>query len=952
MTEHSSPRFEITKESAVKRFLALNRDRLRRVHGSLTPRQQNFLDALPLLFHTNHPLLPGYVAKDTVFGIAEYSPSPSSVRAVRQLCRSFNYDRRSPPRMALRGLYMMGSPGTIAYSSTSDLDMWLVHAPEIGGPALEQLNEKARRIETFSASLGLEVHFFILDAERFRDGETLTLSDESSGTSQLSLLLDEFYRSSLLVAGLPPLWWRVPARYDKDYSDYVDAAVARGVIDRTDYIDFGALPTIPADEFFGAAVWHLYKSIHSPYKSVLKLLLMETYAAQYRDIRLLSTRYKSNIEANEADLNALDPYILMYTQVEEYLREAQDSVRLEVLRRCFYIKANLALSSTANHHRDDWRVEVIESMVSSWGWTDNQVKRLDQRADWGLEIAIEERRDLSSTLNRSYALVSHFAKEHASESKISRNDLHVLGRKLYSAFEKQSSKIDIITGGICANPVEPSLSLHEVQVEKDNFIWLLFSGAVTPTEGAFQQPIRRSGSAAEIVQWCHLNRLADRATNWHGFPGHSRLNQSALKRVHEMVTEALEAAPAETTADDAGTRPHIARIALLVNVGIDPFADALAGGDVLTSDHNDPFAYGGLAVNLIRSIDLMFVTSWHEAFAFRYTGPSAVLDALAECLQWIVAERAEQEMPTVVSRCFSPDGASLISERVAGVFSETLAAMAKAWRRSTPHFIMQCDEQMHHLKLVKGCPQIVHHANQAQLMRALADAEADCEQRIRFDDGCARAGVLPNIYRRNRTGVVQICAQQRGSRADVYILDERGVLLVDRQECWEMKSLLQHYRSFLEAALPRCQMSRELGATPEVETLEVVASDGRIQFKTFPTEQLNRQPLTLNVLADADSNGHQQFTITVSDREFSTWEHAGSLFVQVAEFVLGQRTQGAIYPIYITDLDLSTRFRQVTGLHALNAYNLLRYKKRIEEQLMRALLSDTVVRAAAAGVAS
>ena len=115
---------------------------------------------------------------------------------------------------------------------------------------------------------------------------------------------------------------------------------------------------------------------------------------------------------------------------------------------------------------------------------------------------------------------------------------------------------------------------------------------------------------------------------------------------------------------------------------------------------------------------------------------------------------------------------------------------------------------------------------------------------------------------------------------------------------------------------------------------------------------MNRQPLTLNVLADADSNGHQQFTITVSDREFSTWEHAGSLFVQVAEFVLGQRTQGAIYPIYITDLDLSTRFRQVTGLHALNAYNLLRYKKRIEEQLMRALLSDTVVRAAAAGVAS
>ena len=197
-----------------KRFLVLNRDRLRRVHASLTPRQRDFIEVMALLFHINHPLLPGYVSRDTPAGIYDYSPSESVIRAAKRMVRSFEYDRRSAARFPIRALYMMGSPGTIAYTRHSDLDMWLCHDSALEQAATELLAEKARRIEVFAAGLGLEVHFFVFDAERFRVGETLSLSDESSGSSQHSLLLDEFYRSSLLVAGLRPLWWRVPARFE------------------------------------------------------------------------------------------------------------------------------------------------------------------------------------------------------------------------------------------------------------------------------------------------------------------------------------------------------------------------------------------------------------------------------------------------------------------------------------------------------------------------------------------------------------------------------------------------------------------------------------------------------------------------------------------------------------------------------------------------------------------
>ena len=44
------------------RFLSLNQTRLQRASSALSTRQQLVLRLLPLLFHVNHPLLPGYVS--------------------------------------------------------------------------------------------------------------------------------------------------------------------------------------------------------------------------------------------------------------------------------------------------------------------------------------------------------------------------------------------------------------------------------------------------------------------------------------------------------------------------------------------------------------------------------------------------------------------------------------------------------------------------------------------------------------------------------------------------------------------------------------------------------------------------------------------------------------------------------------------------------------------------
>src|SRR5690606_28453124 len=127
--------------------------------------------------------------------------------------------------------------------------------------------------------LHFEVHFFLMKAETFSTQRQAGLSSEASGSAQHYLLLDEFYRTALWVAGKVPLWWFIPATQEQEYDNYREKLLIRRFIKSDDVIDFGGLPNIPANEFIGAGVWQLYKAIESPYKSVLKLLLLEVYAS-------------------------------------------------------------------------------------------------------------------------------------------------------------------------------------------------------------------------------------------------------------------------------------------------------------------------------------------------------------------------------------------------------------------------------------------------------------------------------------------------------------------------------------------------------------------------------------------------------------------------------------------------------------------------------------------------
>lgn len=105
---------------------------------------------------------------------------------------------------------------------------------------------------------------------------------EDCGSTQHILLLDEFYRTAVRLAGKRILWNMVPCDEEEHYDDYVMTLYAQGVLTPNEWLDLGGLSSLSAEEYFGASLWQLYKSIDSPYKAVLKTLLLEAYSGNTR----------------------------------------------------------------------------------------------------------------------------------------------------------------------------------------------------------------------------------------------------------------------------------------------------------------------------------------------------------------------------------------------------------------------------------------------------------------------------------------------------------------------------------------------------------------------------------------------------------------------------------------------------------------------------------------------
>jgi adenylate cyclase class 1 len=925
-----------------RRFMALNKDRLRRVQECLDTRQRVFIRLLPLLFHINHPMLPGYLSNMTPCGVCDYSPAKRCIQSARKLAKSFSYQRRAQRRHSIHALYLMGSTGTIAYSKSSDFDIWICHRHGLSEQGVAALREKADGIKCWAESLGLEVHFFLMDAVSFRDKEHQQLSNENAGSAQHHLLLDEFYRTGLLVAGRFPVWWLVPPSYEKYYDEYVDKLIVSRFIKANEIVDFGGLSHLPTEEFFGATLWQLYKAVDSPYKSIIKILLMEAYANQYPNIEILAMRFKNMVHSGDVQLDRLDPYVMMCNTVEEYLFSRRELERLDLARRCFYFKVNEAMSKPDRTGKPSWRRQAIRELVDTWGWSRRKIASLDQRRQWKIKRVLEERQILVDELTLSYRALSRFGREHNNEHAINSDDLNLLGRKLYVAFERKAGKVEKINPGVSRDLSEERLSLHHID-ERRQRGWAIYRGNVLRRDADKHTPLKRTASLLELLAWCHFNGLFSRNPTAISIqPPDSSLSQWELRCVLDCLQQMFPKGKIPRTDMQSLAEQAIVRQAgLFINLARDPMSKLTRNGMQLVSERIDPLSYGGQWENLAVDFETIAVTSWGEVLTYRYAGCTALLDCLCDYFAWSPVDSGTVP-PPLPCFSFSSSRGATIAHRLEQLFNDVTEYFYYNYWRRHARYALRIGQNYYVLKCEHNIPRYRELESQTALLDHLGQPQTAFSP-IRIDRQAMDNSPLALVLDRNLEGVVQLFYQLVGGRAQVYILDERGSLFHQCPAFHDQQTLLGQFQHFLDMVryrLNNTNMPNSLSDKIDIQYFQIA----RNSLEEYVLESVKVNPevgkrryLDVQVIGSLEDERHGSFSIFCGNREFSALEFGEQIFQRVAEHISRKRGGGGGYPIYITDIDVNPAMLGTDNVNGVQSIHFLNYKKRIESLLNEAL---------------
>jgi adenylate cyclase class 1 len=846
----------------------------------------------------------------------------------------------------IQSLFLMGSTGSIAHGGGSDFDVWLCHRSNLEAAGRDELQQKCARVSQWAQEQGVELHVFLIDPAEFRQlRKQAEAGQEDCGTSQHYLLLDEFYRTNIWLAGAYPLWWIIPPEHEHRFNDVARTLVQKRFIRSRDYLDFGGCPAIPPGEYVGAGMWQLYKGVDAPYKSVLKLMLIETYAADPEAGPNLSLSFKQAVFDDRIDFEELDPYMMVYRRLEHSLQRRQVPERLMLARKSFYLKVGERLSQAQIQKDKSWRRLLMERLVAEWGWTVAEQRYLDQRARWKVSEVIQERRVVVAELTGCYRFLSGYARDHQLASSISARDLNLLGRKLYAAFQRKAGKLDLVNPGIAPDIAEDSLAFHHASAPGEpvgSSGWSLYRHTLVSMEEPLPPPLRRSASLFELLAWSHINQILVPGTTLNLSPGDSQARLYELHQLQHVLQQTLSVPLPPVAQETYQGRAQIRQVIFALNVAVDPMQELSSRGLAKISDKTDALGYADEKTNLVMQVDLLLLNSWNEVLVQHFETGDTLIQALKSWLAGLAAgQQWGESLPDSQICCFCATRAPYIAERVRLLLAELVNAFFVQPAVSTSRYILQIDERFFVLQFVNGQPRFAGMDSAEALIEFLGQPQPYFSGLI--VDSFALAGhPLVVMARELRPGALQVFYRTFGLELEIFLSDERGSISYLLVECEHPEEYLAAFVRFLQAILDRKQMHDVLAddeeAVIEIEfyrlrqTLRGLVADADVIVDPIPSEVPEIQVIGEHV--EDDVLTYRLFL----DQQEIIWKTSEEALMTEVAVALRQRFRAGTRPrAYITDLSLPGGWQDDKGFGHRQTLHYLRYRRDIEAALQRSI---------------
>ncbi len=428
-------------------FMTYNIRRMRELIRYLSPKKARLFQLIPLWLHVNAPNIPGYI-KDpqTPCGIYRFPKSGFYKQALTLLKMPDKKMRPLfPKRDVITGIYLMGSSGTLAQSYHSDFDYWIiVDENALTSPQLALLERKLSLLEAYCQKrYGHAVTFFILTPSQVQANEFAALDSESSGSSQKSLLKEEFYRTFIMIAGKVPFWAVLPPGLtDEAYQQWISSAnrARHFKFIPDDYIDLGNVTPFNDQETLGALLWQIYKAKSAPAKSLIKASLILYYFFFYGKEGLLCDLIKARYLKNSDAGHLIDPYAVLFEKSGAFIESLQDSELMTLFRESVFLRLS-GYKSIQYETEKTPKEALLNRLVHLWQWDKETRDRLLNYGTWPETEKLSFEKKVFDKLSFFYELAMRARGDEQPPAPMAQGDLRMLTNQIDACFKAAPGKI-------------------------------------------------------------------------------------------------------------------------------------------------------------------------------------------------------------------------------------------------------------------------------------------------------------------------------------------------------------------------------------------------------------------------------------------------------------------------------------------------------------------------------
>jgi adenylate cyclase class 1 len=622
-------------------FLRYNQSKINRILETLSATDRLVFTVIPRLLHINKEGLPGYIQDDVPCGIHNFKIHQEYQMAAERLFPNVIMRGGENHSSFIETLLLMGSTGSMAQSPKSDLDFTLlVDKHSVSPERLVLFDKKLKLIEEWTwNTFNLEIHFFnndILDVKNDIFGES---DSESTGSAQAKLLKEEMYRTAVITGGKIPFWWIVPLNTDDLMYRNLHHLVKTNqtLLNPDDFLDIGNVDDISQDEFFGGSIWALIKSFKAPFKTLIKMGLLEEYMFNNTKSNLLCHDIKKKIFSG-VPYEKIDAYKILFERVEKYFLATKTAHEVDALRIAFYLKTGSKVNNyELVHGSTDLNKKMLIELINGWDWSPEKMEELNTYLNWQMMKKVALGNRTNQILMNSYKKISGAnSKLGSGKSLITERDTHLLGRKLFSFYRKTLNKVENLFALVDGETSEKELTffLHQTNPAGKG-TWYLIRGKtlalleLIPPENI----IKKASTLQFLVAFTCFNNLFNDDTSLLLRAEQQSIKDQDLRALLSDLSSFLaQVNIADISNEDLLANASIKQAFVIVDFG-NPIPKEITLENINECKTQKEYSnYITKRLERIRSVVTIYLTSWGELFCKTYSGINCMERSLKNLL--------------------------------------------------------------------------------------------------------------------------------------------------------------------------------------------------------------------------------------------------------------------------------------------------------------------------------